>query len=118
MRMHDPPHPGRLVKEAIESLELTIGQFAEHIGVSRSMVSRIVKCRTVITADMSLLITQALGTTDGAILFRMQNDHDLWQAEHAKRKKIRPIRRPAKLAKDLQEMIDAEAKTDQRKRDT
>ena len=35
MRMHNPPHPGRSLKEALEAIPMTVTAFAKHIGVSR-----------------------------------------------------------------------------------
>ena len=95
MRMYNPPHPGSSIKEAIEALGMTTGQFAEHIGVSRNTVSRIVNEHAGVTADMSLRISEAFGQGTSGIWFRMQNDYDLWQAEHRERTKVTPIPRPA-----------------------
>jgi addiction module HigA family antidote len=93
MRMFNPPHPGRILKEALEHIPITVTQFAAHIGVSRVALSRVVNCRAGFTPEMSLKVSEALGQGTSGIWFRMQNTHDLWQAEHVrKRKKVRPIK--------------------------
>ena len=93
MRMFNPPHPGRILKEALEHMPMTVTQFAAHIGVSRVTLSRVVNCRAGFTAEMSLKVSEALGQGTSGIWFRMQNAHDLWQAEHVrKRKKVRPVK--------------------------
>ena len=35
MEMYNPPHPGRILKEDLESIPVTVSDFAAHIGVSR-----------------------------------------------------------------------------------
>jgi addiction module HigA family antidote len=92
MRMHNPPHPGRVLKDAVATLPMTVGQFAAHIGVSRNTLSRILNERAAITADVSIRLSQAFGQGgDGDIWFRMQADHDFWKASQAKRKKVREL---------------------------
>jgi addiction module HigA family antidote len=91
MPMFNPPHPGRSLKEAIKSMHVTIADFAVHLGVSRSYLSRVVNCRTGITADLSMRLGEAFGHSSD-LWFKMQNAHDLWQATHAKRKRVRPFR--------------------------
>ena len=98
MEMYNPPHPGRILKEALENIPMTVSEFAAHIGVSRVTLSRIVNCRAGFTPEMSLRISEALGQGSSGIWFRMQNDHDLWHASHAKRKKVRPIKMKAAKA--------------------
>lgn len=42
MPMHNPPHPGEILKEEVlPELGLTVGQLAEHLGVSRPHLSRV-----------------------------------------------------------------------------
>ena len=41
MEMYDPPHPGALVQEWIEGLNTNVTRLANHIGVSRGVLSRI-----------------------------------------------------------------------------
>ena len=91
MQMHNPPHPGSAIKEAIENLPMTVGQFADHIGTSRNTLSRILNKRAGVTPEMSLRISEAFGQGSSDIWFRMQNDHDFWQASQAKRRKVRPL---------------------------
>ena len=93
MQRYNPPHPGLVLKDALENVPITIGGFAEHIGVARSTVSRVLNCRAGITADMSIRLSAAFGQVQGDIWFKMQNDYDFWQASHAKpKRKIRPLK--------------------------
>ena len=99
MRMFNPPHPGRIVKDALPEIPMTVTQFAAHIGVSRVTLSRIINCRAGFTPEMSLKVSEALGQGSSGIWFRMQNTHDFWHASHARRKKIRPLKIKARGGK-------------------
>ena len=92
MRMHNPPHPGGIIKEALESIPMSVTEFAAHIGVARGTLSRVLNERAGITPEMSLRISEAFGQTQGDIWFLVQNDHDFWQAAHAKRKKVQTLK--------------------------
>jgi addiction module HigA family antidote len=99
MRMHNPQHPGRIVKEALESIPMSVSAFATHIGVSRVMLSRVLNQRAGITPEMSIKISEAFGQAQGDIWFLVQNDHDFWKASRAKRKKVAPLKsRTLKIA--------------------
>jgi addiction module HigA family antidote len=92
MEMYNPPHPGGIVKEAIAELGMTVTDFADHIGVSRVALSRVLNEKAGITAQMSLKISEAFGQGSSDIWFKMQNTHDFWHASHAKRRPIRPLK--------------------------
>ncbi len=92
MEMYNPPHPGRILKDALDSIPMTVSDFAAHIGVSRVTLSRILNGRAGFTPEMSLKVSEALGQGSSGIWFRMQTTHDFWHAAHAKRKKVRPIK--------------------------
>jgi addiction module HigA family antidote len=95
MRMHNPPHPGRIIKEAIEAIPMTVSEFAAHIGVSRVTLSRMLNQRAGVTPEMSLKISEAFGQNQGDIWFKIQNDFDFWQAMQVKRKKVKPVKQAA-----------------------
>jgi len=92
MRMFNPPHPGRIVKEALEAIPMTVTDFASHIGVSRVALSRVLNGHAGITPEMSIKISQAFGQGQADVWFLMQNDHDFWQASQARRKAVRPLK--------------------------
>ena len=96
MRMYNPPHPGFVLRDYIEGR--TVTAVAQHIGVSRVALSRVLNGKAGISAEMSIKLCEALGTSDG-FWFRMQNAYDLWQAEHVKRKKVKPLAKVKGVAK-------------------
>jgi addiction module HigA family antidote len=99
MQMYNPPHPGRILKDALQNIPMSVTAFADHIGMSRVALSRVINERAGITPEMSIKLSQAFGQPTSDIWFRIQGDYDFWHASRAKRKKIRPIRiAPAKAA--------------------
>lgn len=98
MQMFNPPHPGRIIKDAIESIPMSVTDFAAYIGVSRVALSRVINQRAGVTPEMSMKISEAFGLESPDLLFKVQSDYDFWQASRAKRKKVRPIRMKAAKA--------------------
>jgi addiction module HigA family antidote len=97
MRMHNPPHPGRIIKEAIEAIPMSITGFAAHIGVSRVALSRVLNERAGVTAEMSIKLSEAFGQNSPDLWFNLQNDYDFWQALQARqgRAKVAPLQSAA-----------------------
>jgi len=87
--MYNPAHPGQVLRDYLEGHNIT--HVARHIGVSRVTLSKILNCRTGITADMSLRLSAALGTHP-SYWFDMQSNYDMWQARNRKRPRIRPLK--------------------------
>ena len=88
--MHDPPHPGAVLKEALSELPITVTDFAAHIGVARSTVTRILAGQMGISPDMSVRLSEAFGENQPDLWLRMQTAYDIWQASQTKRK-IKPL---------------------------
>src|SRR5208283_648147 len=61
MRMHNPPHPGRVLREYLGTRSVT--DTAKHLGVTRVALSRILNGSAGISADMALKLADALGTS-------------------------------------------------------
>jgi addiction module HigA family antidote len=91
MRMYNPPHPGRILKEALKNTPISVTDFAAHIGVARGTLSRVLNRRAGITPEMSIRISAAFGQSPD-LWYLVQTDYDFWQASQAKRKKIAPLK--------------------------
>lgn len=93
MDMHDPAHPGENLTDRLEGLNLSVTAFAQHLGISRVMLSRILHGHAAVSADMDLRLSEALGTSPG-FWVRLQVQRDLWEARQ------RAVERPpvARLA--------------------
>jgi addiction module HigA family antidote len=92
MPMKNPPHPGEIVRDAIENgLGLTVTAAAEGLGVSRKTLSQILNGRASITTEMAIRLEKGIGSTAGAWL-RMQIAYDLAGAQAvAKRIKVKRL---------------------------
>lgn len=89
MAMHDPPHPGEIVKrQCLGPLGLTVTRAAQGLGVTRQALSELVNERTGISVDMAIRLSKAFGSTPETWL-GMQMAYDLWQArDRAQRIKV------------------------------
>ena len=85
MRMHNPPHPGSVLRDYLQGVSVT--NAARHLGVTRVALSRILNGSAGISADMALRLSDALGTSPD-LWSEMQAQYDLWQASRKKRKKV------------------------------
>jgi len=92
MQMHNPPHPGELIRElCIEPLDLSITEAAEGLGVSRKTLSAILNGRAGISPEMALRLAMAFDTTPESWL-NQQSHYDLWQAKQKnKRMKVKKL---------------------------
>jgi antitoxin HigA-1 len=79
MKMHNPAHPGELLRTWIEGANLTVTLLADHIGVTRATLSRIINGHASVTAEMDLRLHQALGTREDLWL-ELQLQRDQWIA--------------------------------------
>ncbi len=83
MSMHDPAHPGEILKElVIEPLGLSITNAARHLGVSRKTLSKVLNGRGAVTPEMALRLEMTFGKPNAAHWLRLQNAHDLWHTRH------------------------------------
>ena len=81
MRMHNPPHPGEVLKSlCLEPLGLTVSEAAKALGISRKTLSGIVNGRVGISPEMALRLSLAFDTTAESWL-NQQVQYDLWQIE-------------------------------------
>lgn len=78
-----PTHPGLIIKEDyLLPLSISIKDMAHVLGVSRKTLSKIINKRGSITPDMALRLSRAFETTPDLWL-NLQQNYDLWQAEHS-----------------------------------
>ena len=86
--MHDPPHPGEVLRKlCLEPLGLTVTQAAKALGVSRKSLSAILNGRAGISPEMAIRLSIAFDTTSESWLSQ-QVQYDLYRAERS-RKKLR-----------------------------
>ena len=81
MRMHNPPHPGEIIKAlCLEPLGLSVTAAAKALGVSRKTLSSILNGRAGISPEMAVRLSIAFDTTAESWL-NQQLQFDLWHGE-------------------------------------
>ena len=85
---HNPARPGELLKEFLG--DTTATELAEHIGVARATISRILNGRASVSMDLSIRLGEALSLSPD-FFSKAQLQHDLWIESQRKRPKIRPL---------------------------
>jgi addiction module HigA family antidote len=81
MKMHNPPHPGEVLREfCLEPLGLSVTDAAAALGVSRKTLSAILNGRSGISPEMAIRLGRAFDTTPESWL-NQQMHYDLWVAE-------------------------------------
>ena len=88
MRMHNPSHPGEVLRElCLKPLELSVSEAARALGVSRKTLSAILNGRAGISPEMAIRLSIAFDTSAESWL-NQQTQYDLWAAEK-RRKSLR-----------------------------
>jgi antitoxin HigA-1 len=91
MRMHNPPHPGEVIKSlCLAPLGVTVTQAADALGVSRKTLSAILNGRAGISPEMAVRLSIAFSTTAESWM-NQQTQYDLWHAEQ-RRKRLRVMK--------------------------
>jgi antitoxin HigA-1 len=84
MKMHNPPHPGEIIKGLwLDPMDISITDAAEALGVSRKTLSKIVNGKGSVTPEMAVRLSIALGGSPESWLGH-QAAYDLWQIEQHK----------------------------------
>ena len=87
MKMHNPPHPGEVLKElCLKPLNVTVTEAARALGVSRKTLSSILNGRAGVSPEMAIRLSIVFDTSAESWL-NQQLQYDLWRAER-KRKRL------------------------------
>lgn len=92
MLMHNPPHPGLIIKElCLDPLKLSVTDAAAALGVSRKTLSCIINGKAGISPEMAVRLSIAFDTSSESWV-NQQAHYDLWQAElHRHELKVTPL---------------------------
>ena len=81
MRMKNPPHPGRIVRqECINALGISVTQAALILGVQRQTLNNLVNGKAGISPEMAIRLSKAFGSS-AEMWLGLQMEYDLAQAE-------------------------------------
>ena len=87
MLMHNPPHPGLVIRRMlIEGANLSVTDAAKALDVGRVTLSNLLNKKSGISPEMAVRLSLVLNTSS-EMWMNMQAMYDLWQAEK-KRKKL------------------------------
>lgn len=87
-RMHNPPHPGEVLREYLGNV--TVTDAAARLGVGRVTLQRVVTGASGVSPDMAYRLGAAFGTSP-ELWAGMQLQYDLYQAGKVKRPAIERI---------------------------
>ncbi len=93
MPIHHPSHPGKILAYYLADRSVT--EVAEHLGVTRPALSRVLNGKAGVSADMALRLSEAFKTAPEFWL-RLQAQYDLWVASQKHRTRVKPL--PSKAA--------------------
>ena len=63
-RMHNPPHPGAIIREVcLAPLNLSVTAAAEGLGITRKTLSELLNGRSGVSPDMVIRLAKAFGST-------------------------------------------------------
>ena len=88
MPMHDPPHPGGIVRrQCLEPLGLSVTEAAKGLGITRQALSDFLNEKAGVSVEMAIRLSKAFGSSPETWL-GLQTAYDLAQA----RERARSIR--------------------------
>jgi addiction module HigA family antidote len=87
MRMHNPPHPGEVIREFLG--DMTVSAAAKHLGVGRVTLSRVLNGKAAVSAEMAIRLAAAFGTSTPEVWLGMQAQYDLWQIRKGNNIRVR-----------------------------
>jgi len=80
MTMHDPPHPGEVIRDlCLEPLGISVTAAARSLGVTRKALSELLNGRSGVSPSMALRLGIAFDTSAESWL-NLQQQYDLCRA--------------------------------------
>jgi addiction module HigA family antidote len=98
-----PVHPGEILREELDALEMSAKAFSEALGVPGNRITMILKGQRGITADTALRLSRYLGTSPEFWL-NLQKAYELRVAELESGELITKSVRPRKMAEKSQDI--------------
>lgn len=92
MRMHNPPHPGEVIREFLG--DMSVSAAATHLGVSRVTLSRVLNGKAAISPEMAVRLACALRTSAPEVWMSMQAQYDLWHVQKRNNIRVQPLPQP------------------------
>jgi addiction module HigA family antidote len=77
--MKNPAHPGSLIRDNVEELNLSVADAAKGLGVTRQQLYKVIKGESAVSPEMAVRLEKAFGGSADTWL-RMQMNFDLARA--------------------------------------
>ncbi|MEB3219762.1 MAG: HigA family addiction module antitoxin [Nostocales cyanobacterium 94392] len=78
-RLVRPIHPGEVIADILDDLDIDSTKFAEILGVSNQIVNEIINGQKPITVDIAIRLGKALGNGP-RLWLNLQQKVDIWDA--------------------------------------
>jgi len=85
-----PIHPGLVLQDELDELQISQAMLAEHIGVLPKTINEICRGKRGISAEMAMRLSQAIGASPHFWL-NLQNNWELSQLKKPALRRIEPI---------------------------
>ncbi|QSJ14369.1 HigA family addiction module antidote protein [Nostoc sp. UHCC 0702] len=89
-RLVRPIHPGEVIADILDDLDINTANFAEILGVSNQTIDEIINCQKSITVDIAIRLGKALGNGP-RLWLNFQQKVDLWDALQSHKEEIEGI---------------------------
>nr|WP_208610871.1 HigA family addiction module antitoxin [Pasteurella testudinis] len=77
--MRKPTHPGAILREdVLPELQMSITDFAAHLGFARETISRILHEKAPVSANLAYRLELA-GVSNADLWLKLQAAYDIWQ---------------------------------------
>ena len=76
MEMKNPLHPGEVIANSLDELDMSVTAAAKGLGITRQQLHNLISGRSAVTPEMAVRLEMALGSTADNWL-RMQAVYDL-----------------------------------------
>ena len=92
-----PVHPGEVLADVLEDIEISQTAFAEMLGVSRRTINEIVQGRRPVSVDMAIRLGQSLGNGP-QLWLNLQQTVDIWDAFQSNEEEYKKLSKIPELA--------------------
>ena len=81
MKMHNPPHPGEIIRDTcVTPLEMSVTDAAKALHVTRKTLSGLLNGKSGISPEMALRLSIVFGRSAESWL-KLQSQYDLWHTQ-------------------------------------
>lgn len=82
MKMKNPPHPGVIIQEALDELNVSLREFARAMDIAPSTASRLLTQKAALTPEMAVKLAVVIGSS-AEVWMKLQNAFSLVEAQKA-----------------------------------